>query len=51
MVFFMKENNHILCNGIFGSKPNTCLMKEWKKRLINLLDIKKKYNKLGRGRK
>ena len=39
--FFIKENNDILWNGIFGSKPNTCLMKEWKKRLINVLDMKK----------
>lgn len=39
--FFIKENNYILCNGIFGSKPNTSLMKEWKKTLIDILDNKK----------
>lgn len=38
--FFIKENNNILWNGIFGSKANTPLMIEWKKQMINLLDIK-----------
>jgi FkbM family methyltransferase len=38
--FFIKENNNILWNGIFGSRPNTTLMIEWKKQMRNLLDIK-----------
>jgi len=38
--FFIKENNTILWNGIFGSKANTPLMVEWKKQMINLLDVK-----------
>jgi len=36
--FFITENNTILWNGIFGSKPNTPLMIEWKKNMINLLN-------------
>jgi len=36
--FFIKENNSILCNGIFGSKPNTQLMIKWKTEMINKLD-------------
>jgi hypothetical protein len=36
--FFITENNTILWNGIFGSKPNTPLMIEWKKKMINLLN-------------
>ena len=43
--FFIKENNQILWNGIFGSKPNTPLMMEWKKQMITLLDIK--FGKIG----
>ena len=38
--FFIKENNEILWNGIFGSKPNTPLMIEWKNEMIKILDIK-----------
>lgn len=38
--FFIKENNVILINGIFGSRPNTSLMIEWKKQMRILLDIK-----------
>ncbi len=38
--FFIKENNNLLYNGIFGSKPNTPLMIEWKKQMRFLLDIK-----------
>ena len=38
--FFIKENNDILWNGIFGSKPNTPLLMEWKKQMRKLLDIK-----------
>ncbi len=39
--FFIKKNNTILWNGIFGSKSNTPLMVEWKNKMIKLLDIKK----------
>jgi len=28
--FFVKENNKMICNGIFGSKKNTKFIKEWK---------------------
>ena len=38
--FFIKENNTILWNGIFGSKPNTPLMVGWKNNMINLLNKK-----------
>lgn len=38
--FFIKENNYILCNGIFGSRPNTSIMIEWKTQMRFLLDIK-----------
>lgn len=38
--FFIKENNYILWNGIFGSRPNTPLMVEWKKQMRMLLDSK-----------
>jgi hypothetical protein len=37
--FFIKQNNDILWNGIFGSRPNTTLMIEWKKGMRKLLDI------------
>jgi len=36
--FFIKENNSNICNGIFGSKPNTLLMKEIKNILISRLE-------------
>ena len=36
--FFIRENNEILWNGIFGSKPNTPLMIKWKTEMINILD-------------
>lgn len=39
--FFIKENNTILWNGIFGSKKQTNLMIEWKKRLTTILNQKK----------
>jgi hypothetical protein len=39
--FFIKENNHILWNGIFGSKKQTPLMIEWKNNLRNVLNKKK----------
>jgi FkbM family methyltransferase len=39
--FFIKENNELLCIGVFGSKKNTQLMQNWKNNLINILDKKK----------
>jgi len=39
--FFIKEGNTILWNGIFGSKPNTPLMVEWKTKMIEILNNKK----------
>ena len=39
--FFIKENNTILWNGIFGSKKQTPLMIKWKKNLRDVLDKKK----------
>lgn len=36
--FFMKENNTTLCNGIFGSKKQTDLMKLWKMNMRAKLD-------------
>lgn len=38
--FFIKENNTILWNGIFGSKANTPLMIKWKIEMINVLNQK-----------
>lgn len=38
--FFIKQNNEILWNGVFGSRANTPLMIEWKTQMINLLDIR-----------
>ena len=35
--FFIKENNTMLFNGIFGSQKNTPLMIEWKKNILTLL--------------
>jgi len=37
--FFIKQNNEIIWNGIFGSKANTSLMIEWKSRMKHLLDL------------
>jgi len=39
--FFIRENNRILCNGIFGSKKNMPLMIEWRKNMFNKLEEKK----------
>ena len=38
--FFIKQNNESLSNGIFGSKPNTPLMTEWKNNMMKILDEK-----------
>lgn len=38
--FFIKQNNQILWNGIFGSKNNTPLMIKWKNDIIKILDEK-----------
>jgi hypothetical protein len=39
--FFIRENNEILWNGVFGSKKSTPLMLEWKKQMNNTLHTKK----------
>ena len=39
--FFIKENNNILCNGVFGSKPNTELMIKWRNEINNELNYTK----------
>jgi hypothetical protein len=36
--FFIKQNNQLLWNGVFGSRANTPIMIEWKKRIRTLLD-------------
>ena len=41
--FFLLENNQILFNGVFGSKPNTPLMIELKTKLLEILDNKKQH--------
>jgi mannosyltransferase OCH1-like enzyme len=41
--FFIKENNNVLSNGIFGSKKETSLMKEWKNKIDNILLSKKQH--------
>lgn len=38
--FFIKEGNHILINGIFGSRANTQLMIKWRLELMTKLDNK-----------
>ena len=40
--FFILENNENLSNGVFGSKPNTKLMIEWKKQILIILNNKNK---------
>jgi glycosyltransferase involved in cell wall biosynthesis len=48
--FFIKQNNEIIWNGIFGSIANTKLMKDWKKYINNILNTKKnniKWEELG----
>ena len=39
--FFIKENNKILWNGVFGSKKQTPLMIEWKNNLMKVFNKKK----------
>lgn len=39
--FFIRQNNETIWNGIFGTKPNTALMKSWKEDIKNILDTKK----------
>lgn len=38
--FFIKENNLMLWNGVFGSRANTPLMLEWKSMINNILKTK-----------
>lgn len=39
--FFIKENTNTICNGVFGSKPNTELMAKWFADMTKILDEKK----------
>jgi len=39
--FFIKQNNEILWNGIFGSRPNTPLMIRWKNEMLKIIEDKK----------
>jgi hypothetical protein len=39
--FFIRENNKITWNGIFGSKPNTHIMLKWKDLMMSILNTKK----------
>ena len=38
--FFIRENNDRIINGIFGSKRLTPLMIEWKRRMVEYLELK-----------
>jgi hypothetical protein len=38
--FFIKENNKVLCNGIFGSKKETALMIKLKETIDSILNLK-----------
>ena len=38
--FLIKENNEVLCNGVFGSRKNTKFMQTWKNNLRKKLDEK-----------
>ena len=40
--FFVRENNQFIVNGVFGTKPNTPLMYQWKNYIDNILKTKKK---------
>jgi len=39
--FFVKQNNDVLCNGIFGSKKQTPLLIEWKRTMMDVLERKR----------
>lgn len=39
--FFIKENPNVIINGVFGSKPQTTLMIEWKNRIDFVLSEKR----------
>ncbi len=45
--FFVIEDNISLCNGVFGSLPNTELMVEWERRMEEVLKKKAKIYKEG----
>jgi hypothetical protein len=36
--FLLKENNEKLCNGVFGSKPRTPLLLEWKRLQTSIME-------------
>ncbi|MBU3675995.1 MAG: hypothetical protein FGM54_02290 [Chitinophagaceae bacterium] len=35
--FFIRQNNNLVCNGVFGSKPGTALLAEWRKAMIPII--------------
>jgi len=39
--FFSTQNNIMIFNGIFGSKPDTLLMRKWRDEIKSILDVKK----------
>jgi hypothetical protein len=41
--FLIKENNSILCNGIFGSKKNTQFMNKWYSEIIKIINHKNEH--------
>lgn len=47
--FFIRENNQTLCNGIFGSKANTEVMKLWKTKIDEIINKKSniEWNEIG----
>lgn len=38
--FFIRQNNEILCNGVFGSKAGTPLMVQWRNDILQLINEK-----------
>ncbi len=49
--FFIKEFDYWISNGIFGTKPNTELMKMWKSTMLNKLNESININWIGIGTK
>ncbi len=35
--FFIRQNNNLVCNGVFGSLPGTPLLAEWRKAMIPII--------------
>ena len=38
--FFIRQNNELLCNGVFGSRAGTPLLKQWRKDIFQLIEEK-----------